>query len=648
MPIRMSAAAFLLSLFTFFPIANAASTLPLDDFIALPTVSNPSLSPNGKFIVAETLIDDAASVVVMAYNSIEMQPVVQLKQGRDRIDSIRWLNNERLLVRTSFPVLNYGQRYRISRYYAVNIDGSNLRELDLPKLYQHEQADKFTTLSVINLLPDDPEHILVQAWTGKDPSPAVFKIDVNDSSVEKTVSASNEIDAWVSNRKGEVLFGIKREYEKSSQTTKVELFKRDSADSDKWESIYAYTAGEDFYMTPVMLSDDEKSLIVQTDYQLYRDALWRFDLEKHEFSDVVFSVEDYDLDDVIIRDGKLAGVLYTKDFTTVKYFDEGLQARQQMISKSFGQNKSYIFSSSNDSNRLIVSVTNAKSPVKFFLVDLATKQANFWLSMFPMLENKDLPAKQHFTYSAQDGMTLHGYFTPGSKGGKSPLIVLPHGGPRSRDTAHFDIFAQFLARRGYAVVQMNFRGSSGYGNKYQVSGYKEWGGLMQSDVYDAIDWVAENNMADTDNACMVGWSYGGYVALTAGFQKPDAFKCIVSVAGIADLEELIRKDSFYDEYKADVKRLIGDVDNAEELADIKQNSAINHVSAFKAPVLLVQGKNDTKVHYTQSEDFYEAMDDADKEVEYILIDEGTHNLDNKSNRIKAFKAIDKFIAEYLE
>lgn len=627
---------------------SAKNDIPVDNFAALPSISSPLLSPDGQLIAAEATIGETTSVVVLPYGSIDMQPIVQLQKGRDRIESFYWLNNERILVEASFPVFKFGRRYRITKLYAVNIDSSNLQELDLPKLLRHEYAEQFTSLSVIHTLPDDENHILIQAFTGKDPSPAVFLMDIHDSSVEKIVSAAHEIDSWVSNRHGEVLFGINREYKKATKTTEVELFKRVDGKQDEWEQIYTYTAGEDFYLSPVALSDDEKSLVVMTDFELYRDHLRRFDLEKLVFSEVIFEVPGYDLDRAIVKNNKLVGAMYTKDFTTIEYFDEALKSRQQMLSKSFGDNQSYIYSSNTNSDRLVVSVTNGRSPTKFFLVDLNTRKAGFWLSMFPQLENKPLPGKEAFEYTASDGMKLNGYFMAGSNGAKSPLIVLPHGGPRSRDDAHFDIFAQLLARRGYAVLQMNFRGSSGFGNGYQIAGYHEWGQDMQTDVYDAVNWVKENKRADVTNACAVGWSYGGYVTLVAGYQRPDMFKCIVSIAGISDLPELIRKDSFYSEYKADIKRMIGDIDDAEDLEYLKSNSPINHVRDYKAPVLLVQGKNDTKVHYDQAELFYDELDDADKEVELLMIKEATHNLDNINNRIKAFKAIDDFLSDHLD
>jgi dipeptidyl aminopeptidase/acylaminoacyl peptidase len=197
-------------------------------------------------------------------------------------------------------------------------------------------------------------------------------------------------------------------------------------------------------------------------------------------------------------------------------------------------------------------------------------------------------------------------------------------------------------------LQVNFRGSTGYGNNYEISGRKQWGKLMQTDVYETIDWVKSMELADTNNMCMVGASYGGYVALTAGFQKPDAFKCIVSIAGISDLIAMIELDDFYDGLKVDSKVRIGDIENSAEKADLAMNSAINHIAAFKSPVLLIHGENDQIVHYNQSKLMHEALKKNNKKSTLLILEDGTHNVDHPKNRTEAFTAIDKFLAKYLD
>jgi dipeptidyl aminopeptidase/acylaminoacyl peptidase len=628
--------------------SKSNNLIPLENFAALPAISKPQLSPDGQHILALSNIDGAETVVVAKFDSIEISPIIKLKKGSDRIEWAEWANNERILIYATYPKIVFTKRTRIGRLFAVNSDGSDLRELQLNKLLRHEQSELFSDLQVLNILPDEKENILVQTYTGRDKSPAVFKFNIYDGSTQKVVSAAHEIDSWVSNRQGEVLIGIKRDYDAKTAELTTDIYYRPNTETDNWQSIYSYRSFKDFYITPIAVSDDKKSLYVYSDYEVYKDVIRKFDIEKREFGEIVYQQEHYDVDSAVTRDGRLVGVGYTDDFYRIEYFDEELKTLQNMIAKTFAAYNSYITSSSRDKNRLIVTALSTNSPVKYFLVDLSLKKASFWLSQNATLENQTLPSKLPFSFKTNDDFELYGYFTPGQKDKKSPMVVLPHGGPGARETMDFDIWVQMLARNGYAVLQVNFRGSTGYGNDYQISGRKEWGKLMQTDVYEAINWVKEKQLADTDNMCIVGASYGGYVALTAGFQKPQAFKCIVSVAGVSDIPALIESDNFFDGLKVDIKTRIGDIDNVEEKAELIKYSAINNVAAFNAPVLLIHGENDQRVHYSQSELMHNALRKNKKKSTLLLLEDGTHFIDNPKNRTEAFTAIDKFLRKYLD
>ncbi|WP_416307650.1 alpha/beta hydrolase family protein [Neptunicella sp. SCSIO 80796] len=627
--------------------SQAQELIPLEHLAALPMIESPQLSPDGKNILALSALDTEQSVVVAKYNSVDLVTILKLKKAQDRIDWVRWANNERVLVYSSYPKTAFGRKVMVSRLFAINIDGSELRELKLGKLLRHDYADLFSDLKVLTVLPDDKEHILVQTYTGRDKTPAVFRFNIYNGDVEKVVSAAEEITRWLSTRDGEVLLGLHYDFDKDTQEQTVDIFFRENSSVEEWQKIYSYKSGLEFYFSPIAFSDDRKSLFVMTDFEVYKRVLRKFDLQNKEFGEIVYQVDGYDLDGAVFRDNKLAGVSYTDDYYRIVYFDEELKARQEMLQKSFSKYQSYIVSSSQDKNKLIISASSTNSPKKYFLVDLATKKANFWLSQYAYLENKSLPGKEPFSFKARDGYELSGYITFGPEGKNAPLVILPHGGPSSRDTKHFDIWVQMLARRGYAVAQVNFRGSEGFGNSHEVQGYKQWGKLMQQDVYDAIAAIKANHWADTDNMCIVGASYGGYVALTAGYQRPDLFKCIVSVAGISDIPAMVEKDSFYDSFKAHAKNEIGDVSVPEDLADLTENSAINHVGAFKAPVLLIHGENDEIVHHSQSEDMYDALKKQRKDSKLVLLEYGTHYVDSPKNRQKAFEEIDKFLKQYL-
>jgi dipeptidyl aminopeptidase/acylaminoacyl peptidase len=634
-----------LVLFSGTSFAKKAELVPIENFAAMPAVSSPSLSPNGQHIVAISSLDGEEMVVVSEFGSYEITPIVKLKKEQDRIEGVSWLTDRRVIIYTSYNELVYNKRWKRGRVYAIDIDGKNQIVLDLPDMIRHQYAK---SINVISTLRDDPDHILAQAYSERDNTPAVYKINIHDSSAEKVVAAAEEITRWVPNSKGQIQIGFKYDHDKSKDEDTVDIFFRADLDSDKWEKIYSYASFKDFYLQPIRYYEDKNAMLVFTNFESDKDVLRYFDLETKSFGDIVFQLEDYDIGRAYFEEDEFVGVGYLDDFYQIKYLDGQQNKLQKTIQATFANYQSYIYSSSKDKNRLIVSASTTNSPTKFFLVDLQAKKANLWFSQYAGLEKVPLPSKQKFSYQARDGLQLTGYFTPGSAGKNSPLVVFPHGGPASRDDMHFDIWLQMLARRGFAVLQMNFRGSDGYGDKLEQAGYKQWGKLMQTDVYDAIEWVKTNQLADTSNKCLVGWSYGGYVALTAGFQQPKEYKCIVSGAGLSDLPAMVQTDNFWSDSKVASNITVGDITNDAELEDLQNHSAINNIDKFVAPVLLIHGKNDQVVKMAQSEDFYDAMKKRKKKVEFLELKGGTHNLDNPKNREIAFKAIDKFLAKYLE
>jgi dipeptidyl aminopeptidase/acylaminoacyl peptidase len=240
---------------------------------------------------------------------------------------------------------------------------------------------------------------------------------------------------------------------------------------------------------------------------------------------------------------------------------------------------------------------------------------------------------------------LTGYLTMPLEweGDKPSLIVHPHGGPSSRDYQYFDPFVQFFANHGHAVLQVNFRGSNGFGTEFNQAGWRQWGQAMQQDVYDAVEWLEQQDLIDTDRKCVVGASYGGYVALVAAYQKPHEYKCIASIAGISDLYELARLDSLYRSRKAFIGMEVGDPYDANDKQMMQENSPVNHVQEIRAPLLVIHGTEDTRVRINQTRQFYNRATQLKVGIEYLELEDGTHFLDEYNNRLAVFEALDKFL-----
>ncbi len=257
-----------------------------------------------------------------------------------------------------------------------------------------------------------------------------------------------------------------------------------------------------------------------------------------------------------------------------------------------------------------------------------------------------LNEKQAITYKARDGLEIEGYLTlpkgkSEDKQTKLPAIIFPHGGPISFDDDDFDYWTQFLVSRGYAVLQMNFRGSSGYGYNFMKQGLASWGQAMQDDVEDGARWLIKEGIADEKRMCIVGASYGGYAALMGTVKTPDLYQCAVSFAGVTDVEYLVKSHRNYTNYEIVKKQIGNDYDKLWEVSPLK------HAAKITKPVLLIHGSKDRVVRVHHSEEMLDELEDENKDVQYIELDGGDHYLSNNEHRLTTFKAIEAFLAEHL-
>ncbi|MDZ7684173.1 MAG: alpha/beta fold hydrolase [Gammaproteobacteria bacterium] len=248
---------------------------------------------------------------------------------------------------------------------------------------------------------------------------------------------------------------------------------------------------------------------------------------------------------------------------------------------------------------------------------------------------------KYISYTASDGKMIPAYLGVPEGEGPWPTVLLPHGGPYARDTDAFDPWAELLLDRGYAVLKPNFRGSAGYGDAFMAAGFEQWGARMQQDVMDGLDWMIEQGIADPARSCVVGGSYGGYVALTAAFQAPERIRCAAAFAPVTDLKELATRERDF---------MFGRMNSARVQSDPaaqRSHSPLHQIDRIGVPILLMHGKLDRNVMFEQSKDFAKAMTRADKPGEFVIQETGDHFLSRTSHRIQWFEALDQFLADHL-
>ncbi len=612
-------------------------------FGKMPLVQQASVSPDGQFVVGIFQVDGKQVVMTSPFSQHETTAVVSLKFTSDRIESVDWVNPTRLLINASRAENLFGRYYRIHTMYAVNADGSDLLEIKNKAAYkkaEHSAIAGLQSTYLLNDLADDHEHVLVTAYDERDKGYGVFKVNVYDSKFSKIESGAGDRAGFATDRAGNVRFSTVLKQQKLSVEYK-------SAPDAAWLSLRTIDISGDIDFNPVGLSEDGKSVLVNTDYQSDFNYLAEVDLKTAAIGKPLYLIPGHDIDSTYTKAGKLIGYGYTKDFFEQRFIDVKQQQYNEQVKKLFPDRHSYITSYSDDGQRVIIYTVKDNQPGRYLTLDFNTKKAAFWFSQYPHLEKMQLPSVNNFSFTSRDGLAMSGYLTtPPNKDKPAPVVLFPHGGPHARDNKGFDPFVQFFSSMGYAVLQVNFRGSSGFGNQFEAAGYQQWGKQMQDDLMDALQAVSANPDVDSSRSCLVGASYGGYAAMVGSYRDSAKFNCFIAISGISDLAAMLRTDGANNEAMKAVQRtLIGDYEKNKPALDAV--SAMSHLDTIKKPLLLIHGVKDTRVSYKQSADFYDALKRRGVNVSYVEQKDGTHFFDTEHERVEAFSAMENFLRQHL-
>jgi dienelactone hydrolase len=348
-------------------------------------------------------------------------------------------------------------------------------------------------------------------------------------------------------------------------------------------------------------------------------------------------------------DDRLLGYKVGGAVPSTHWLDAQGEKRAAGLNRTFANSTVSFVSRSANGRRIVVMTENEQQPPIYFLVDYDAKSADIINERYPKLAGVKLGQVRAFTYDARDKYSLFAFLTLPPDGGEKglPLVVLPHGGPESHDEPGFDWLAQFLASRGYAVLQPQFRGSSGFGRAHADAGKRQWGLRMQDDVTDAVRGAIVQGIADAKRVCIVGWSYGGYAALAGAAFTPDVYACAASIAGVSNLPAMLTYESKTSGDESDSldywKEHIGPVSDPQVIAKSPSRSA----ATVRAPILLLHGTDDTVVPVEQSRLMARALEAEKKQVSLVELPGNDHSLLESSTRVRMATELEKFLAKYL-
>jgi dipeptidyl aminopeptidase/acylaminoacyl peptidase len=426
-----------------------------------------------------------------------------------------------------------------------------------------------------------------------------------------------------------------------------DLLVRDSADGD-WRTLVTITADDAPASDVLSFSGDGRSLLAISPAGTDTGRLCRIDLATGEI-DVLLEDPEADVAGAMLhpdtRDPQIVEVL--KDRTEYHVLDPSVEADFKAIRALHPGDPQPVGRDEADATWLIA-FTDDAGPVQYFAYDRASKVGSFLFDSRPELSRYDLARMNPFSFTARDGLTIHGYvtFPPGVERSGLPMVLDVHGGPQARDVWGFIPEAQWLANRGYMTVQVNYRGSTGYGKSFVSAGDREWGAKMHDDLLDAVQYVVDQGWADPKKVAIYGGSYGGYAALVGAAFTPDVFCCAVDIVGPSNLQTLLETvPPYWKPVIAQLYRRVGNPETDKEF--LWSRSPLSRVRDIRIPLLIAQGANDPRVKQAESEQIVAALKDAGIDYEYMLFPDEGHGFAKPENRQKFYAAAERFLARYL-
>ena len=616
----------IVSMFNTLMFAAMPELIPLEDFFKNPERSSYNISPDGKYISFMAPYENRMNIFVQKAGS---EKVTRLTSETDRdISGYYWANNKRIL----FLKDNGGDEN--FALYGVDMDGKNLKCLTC---FENVRTQ------IIDDLEDQPDEVIIGLNKRNAMLFDPYRLNIKTGEMVMLAENPGNIQGWMTDHEGKLRVALA-----IVDGVNTQLLYRDTEDQE-FKPILTTNFKES--MSPEFFTFDNKRLYATSNIGRDKSAAIIFDPATATETEVLYENADYDVSGISYS--RKRKVITAASYTSWKrerhFFDE---TTQKMFERIEGELKGYevaITASDKAEEKFIIRTYSDRSMGAYFLYDLKKDKITKIQDVSPWLDETKMAEVKPIEYRSRDGKIIHGYLTipKGMEATDLPVVVNPHGGPWARDNWGFNPEVQFLANRGYAVLQMNFRGSTGYGRSFMEASFKQWGLTMQNDITDGVYWLIEKGIADQDKVAIYGASYGGYATLQGLVVTPTLYAAGVDYVGVSNLFTFMQTIPPY--WKPMLDMMYEMVGNPEtDKAQFEATSPALNAHRIMAPLFVAQGANDPRVNIAESDQIVAAMKERGVEVEYMVKDNEGHGFRNEENRFDFYRAMEKFLAKHLK
>lgn len=599
------------------------------DFIRKQDVAEVSLSPNGKNLSFTMPYKNRTVLMIGDFDEdIKFRANTQMPFSEDAYPvNVRWATNDRLVF-----TLRQKTKIKRTKYYtwaeflmSVKSDGTDLQTLRTDGASGNRALKHIENADVISLLRDDPDHILVgksrrRNWVQEYYSGAiddVYKLNIKTGALDLYLKGPKinrfKFHDWYADHKGHIRLGYG--YDRKGNSVMIIRGRGE----DDWKVLSDNELFEEGKFTPLQFGTKDNEFYVLSSLATGRMAVYRFDIATGALGDQVFAHNEVDVTGIVYSydKGKVMAARYNNGGSKLQSLDDEYANVRERISRAIDVGFSML-SVSDDDNAMIVRAGDERDAGSYYYYDVSGKRINYLASRYQNLDPLQLAEMDYISYETRDGLSINAVLTkPRLHNGEPlPFIIMPHRNPSNRDSIEWDRTVQFLANRGYGVFQPNYRGSSGFGQRFRALGRGEWGRDMQNDLTDGVEWLIDESHAKEGKICIMGRGYAGYAALMGVAKEGDLFSCAIVRDAPVDIQRMLRDQSAYNEDDKDYIKVAGNL-KKKELASI---SPAHMVESINSPVLIYHWE-DSYYDVKHTRKFVKALGKAKKRFDYLEIEE---------------------------